>query len=246
MTDRSAQPLLLLPGTLCDATSFAPLLLAAGLDGQFVRLAGQRSANGMARAVLAEAPPRFDLLGFSLGAIIALEIIALAPERVTRLALLGANPGPMPEDRAAGRRVLLDRARESGVRVFIEATWDLAVPSERRGDEAFRDRLIAMAGRVGLDAFDDQTAMTIERADSRPRLAEISVPTLVATGAEDRICPPQMSRAIADAIPGAELLIVPEAGHYAPLERPEILAEAVARWRHRPLPTSNRFTKELT
>lgn len=246
MLDRSAQPLLLLPGTLCDAASFAPLRAASGLDGIFVPLLGQRSAGAMARAVLDKAPPQFDLLGFSLGAIIALEINALAPERVTRLALLGANPGPMPEDRAEGRRVLLDRARASGVRVFIDATWELAVPTGRKGDAAFRQLLIAMAERVGLHAFDDQTAMTIARADSRPRLDRISVPTLVATGTEDRICPPQMSRAIATAIPGAELLLIPEAGHYALLERPEILAEAVARWRRTPLPTPNRFIKELT
>lgn len=246
MSDGTALPLLLLPGTLCDEQSFAPLLEAAGMTGRFMPLEGARSAEAMAQKLLHQAPPRFDLMGFSLGAIIALEMVAQAPERVARLALFGANPGPMPAQRAEGRRVLLDRARIEGPEIFVDATWELAVPMGRRRDAELRARLRDMAERVGLRAFDDQTAMTIDRADSLPRLGRITAPTLVATGAEDRICPPEMSRQIAAGIKDAELLILPEAGHYALLERPEILAEAVARWRRRAAAPTTEAIEELS
>ena len=72
--------------------------------------------------------------------------------------------------------------------------------------------------------------------DVRERLGEIRVPTLVVVGESDWIIPPSASRVIADGIPGADLAVIPEAGHFPFIERPEAYADAVRRFLAVPMP----------
>jgi 3-oxoadipate enol-lactonase len=67
----------------------------------------------------------------------------------------------------------------------------------------------------------------MHRADSTPLLAQVSVPTLVITGAEDEMIPVDESRRMASAIPGAKLEIIPGAGHLANLEQPDAFNKAL-------------------
>ena len=67
----------------------------------------------------------------------------------------------------------------------------------------------------------------MHRPDSSPLLAQVSVPTLVITGAEDEMIPVEESRRIAAAIGGAKLVIIPGAGHLANLEQPEAFNAAL-------------------
>jgi pimeloyl-ACP methyl ester carboxylesterase len=60
-----------------------------------------------------------------------------------------------------------------------------------------------------------------ERADYRPHLCRIDLPTLVLCGEKDVISPPQEMRDIADAIPNAKYVEIPAASHMAPLEMPK-------------------------
>jgi proline iminopeptidase len=63
--------------------------------------------------------------------------------------------------------------------------------------------------------------------DLRPRLHEISVPTLVVVGAYDWVCPPVASRILATQIPGAHILQISNAGHFGFSEEPEIFQNAI-------------------
>jgi pimeloyl-ACP methyl ester carboxylesterase len=70
-----------------------------------------------------------------------------------------------------------------------------------------------------------------QRADSRPLLPTLGrIPVLVICGEEDVLTPPDAARAMADAIPGAELELVPDAGHLAPLERPDAVTSRLHRF----------------
>ena len=213
--DAQAAPLLMLPGTLCDARLYAPALDRLGSRATLAELAGAESAGEMARLVLLNAPAQFSLCGFSLGAIVALEIVAQAPHRVERLALIACNPG-----------VLDDRAR----------TARAALTQSDFATEDDCPLIHLMARDASAETYRQQTRMTLDRADSRPRLQRIDMPTLVMCGAHDRTCPPAMSIAMADAIPHARLVIVPGAGHYLPLERPDVVADELAAWLAMPVP----------
>lgn len=207
--DAPAAPLLMLPGTLCDARLYAPVLERVGVRAAVPELTGADSATEMARSILGGAPPRFSLCGFSLGAIVALEITALAPQRVERLALIGCNPGRL-DDKSRATRAALTQS-------------DFATEDDC-------PLVHLMARDTTPETYRQQTRMTLDRADSRPRLSRIDVPTLVMCGAQDRTCPPAMSIGIAGAIPHARLVIVPGAGHYLPLERPQVVADELAAW----------------
>ncbi len=67
-----------------------------------------------------------------------------------------------------------------------------------------------------------------DRPDSTPMLGSIGVPALVVAGEEDKIAPPDVMRAMAEAIPGAQFAVIPEAGHLAPLEQPLATSRIVA------------------
>lgn len=84
-----------------------------------------------------------------------------------------------------------------------------------------------MTARLGPDVFAGQSI--IERPDSRPRLPEISCPTLVLCGADDRLTPAALPPDMAGAIPDAHLVNVPDSGHLAPIENPVAVTEALSR-----------------
>ena len=68
----------------------------------------------------------------------------------------------------------------------------------------------------------------MHRIDSTPLLAQVSVPSLVITGAEDEMIPVDESRRMAAAIAGATLVIVPGAGHLANMEQPDAFNNALS------------------
>lgn len=230
MPSAAAAPLLLLPGTLCNGRLFAPMLDALGNPPAAVGdMTGARSALALAQKLLRQAPPVFSLLGFSLGGIVAMEMVAQAPERVERLALMSTTPRPDPRANAFTRRDALRRARENGIDSYTDENWPLFVSPARRGDTALRELIRQMARETGLDGFADQTEVAINRVDSRPRLASVRVPTLVLAGKHEQVCPLEAHSEIADAIGGAVFVTV-DAGHFAPLEQPGAVASHVRDW----------------
>ena len=237
-------PLILLPGTLCDERVFAPVLHALGSHVRTLVIGGATSAADMARRLLEQAPDRFALCGFSLGAIVALEMVVQAPNRIERLALLGCNARAMPPDKAAARRATSAMVEREGMASYIAGSWEASVPAWRHRDAAFRRVLEAMAEDTPLLRFRDQIEIGINRVDSRPRLGDIAVPTLVACGEEDRVCPPELSEEIAAAIPGARPAIVERAGHYLTLDRPEALTRLLRLWLAMPANTRTRPTSK--
>jgi pimeloyl-ACP methyl ester carboxylesterase len=64
--------------------------------------------------------------------------------------------------------------------------------------------------------------------DYRGGLASIGLPTTVLVGTKDRLTPPRMARILAEGIPGAELVVLRDAGHMLPLEEPVAVADAIA------------------
>ena len=76
---------------------------------------------------------------------------------------------------------------------------------------------------LGPEVFERQSIALRDRVDSVPTLATIDCPTLVACGAEDKLCPPRFHELMAAEIPGATLSIIDDCGHLASLEQPDIV-----------------------
>lgn len=173
------------------------------------------------------------LVGWSLGAQVALAALPQLRGRVRRLALVSATPRFVADDGwphglpARSVEVLAARVRRDPARavarffdgLFVDGELD---PPARAAATALRDAIPvpdAGAALAGLDV--------LAREDLRPRLGAVDVPTLVVHGELDPICPAGAGRALAAAIPGARLHALPGAGHAPFLSRPAAVRAAL-------------------
>ena len=233
-----APPLVLLPGTLCDSRVFDPLrerlprlARRPAMEMQTLLTTGCASIHAAAEEVLAAAPPRFAVLGFSLGGLVALEVALLAPNRVAGLALLDVNAAPVPPAHHAARREAVNRAQALGHgRYLCEHLWPSYVGPSSRNNLELQQLLAAMAQELGHAAFRAQTEAAITRRDYRPLLSPLAMPTLILAGEHDAICSAAAQREFAAAIPQATYASIPDAGHFALLEQQDAVAASVAAW----------------
>ncbi|WP_234934191.1 alpha/beta fold hydrolase [Agrobacterium vitis] len=136
----------------------------------------------IATNILREAPPRFALVGLSMGGYVALEIMRQAPERVSKLALLDTSARPDTPEQSEQRRGLLAQAKGSDFKGLLSQVMTMLPHPACRNDQHLLEVNVRMGLTVGLDGFERQTKAIIGRADSRPHLADITVPTNVLVG----------------------------------------------------------------
>jgi len=225
-------PVVLIPGLLLTPQLYALQLEALWADAP-VLLANHTRADSMAelaRGILAQAPPRFALVGLSMGGYIAFEILRQAPERVARLALLDTAARPDTPDITAGRRTNMQLAQSGRLAEVVDALIPRLVHPSRVTDAPLLDVIRRMGAQVGVAGYLRQQAAIIARPDSRQMLKDIRCPTLVLVGDADQLTPPERAQEIAAGVRGAELVIVPECGHLSTLERPELVTRALRSW----------------
>lgn len=224
-------PLLLLPGTLCDARVFAPLLDRLPDRATEVKvLVGERDVRSMAERILAEAPPRFALLGFSLGGIVAFEMAALASDRVLGLSLVASNARDVRTEFHADRRIEAVQGARDIDHYIREVMWSRYVGPRHLDNRPLQDLIVTMAVDGGAKLLVDQTEIGLSRTDSRDRIRDLTVPSLVLAGSEDKLCTPEMQYEIAERLQAAKLAILPGAGHFVLLEDPSTVAAHVSAW----------------
>lgn len=225
-------PLLLIPGLNCTERAFVPLLPALW-DQTSVGLVNHRRGDTMsaiAAAILAEAPPRFALLGFSMGGYIAFEILRQAPERVSRLCCLATMARPDSAEQAENRRRMLALAEAGKFDSVAGANFPNTVHPDNAGDPQLKATHLSMARATGAATYSAQQRAILGRTDSRPLLPHIAVPTAIIVGAADQVTGVDGAEEIAAGIVGAQLTIIPGAGHLVPLEKPDATADAILAW----------------
>jgi pimeloyl-ACP methyl ester carboxylesterase len=225
-------PLALLPGLLCDAALWQPQVEALSdlADCRVADFTTQDSISAMADSVLAAMPERFALAGLSMGGYVALDIMARAPERVSRLALLDTRPQADSEEQSARRRGLIELAEKGQFKGVTPRLLPLFIHEARLEDKALTDTVKAMAAAIGKDAFIAQQRAIMARADRTAVLVNIHVPTLVLCGRQDALTPLADHQAMAAGIASARLVVIEESGHLPTLERPAEVNAALRRW----------------
>ena len=229
--------LILVPGLMCDQAVWSPLLPAFSAHAA-CQIADHGNANSltvMAQQILHKAPARFALAGHSMGGRVALEVMRLAPGRVTRLALLDTGYTALPagaagEEESAKRYALLDIARAHGVRSMAAQWVQGMVDPARLGDAELIESIVTMFGRKSADIFAQQIAALLGRPDATPVLKSIRVPTLVLCGRADSWSPLEQHAQIAALVPSSQLHVVEDAGHMCTMERPNAVANPLLAW----------------
>lgn len=225
-------PIVLIPGLLASARLYAPQLPQLWRCGAVTVADHTRDDTlaGIAQRILATAPPRFALVGLSMGGYLSFEILRQARERVARLALLDTSARPDTPEQSAGRRTQMQLAAHGRLAEVEQVQFTRAVHAEHRADEALHEISRRMAEEVGAEAFVRQQQAIMGRPDSRPLLSDIRCPTLVLVGDGDELTPPQLAAEIAAGIRDARLLTVPRSGHLSTLEQPEAVSAALLGW----------------
>lgn len=232
-------PLLLLAGHGTDSVYWG--LQLAGLSRDFRVIAPDH--QGIGRSSRGTAPLTIErmaedalglldrleiasahLLGHSMGGLIAQALALRAPERVRRLVLAASFCRVPARARfmAGLRGEILARL---GARAYatLMMGWSYTLGFfEARGQEAWelRERWVRHLERLPLDPrVLAEQAEAVAALDLSERLGALACPTLVIVGEEDWLAPPELSRELAERIPGARLVVLPGAGHALNIER---------------------------
>jgi 3-oxoadipate enol-lactonase len=159
---------------------------------------------------------RFVLCGLSMGGYVAFELWRSARDRIVGLVLANTRAGADTPDAAQGRRDLAARLRADGNVLAVTPPPLLAADAP----EELQERVRGWIGDQSAEAIAAAAEGMAARVDSTSDLPGIDVPTQVITGDGDRLIPPETSAAMADAIPGARLEILPGVGHLTNVEAP--------------------------
>jgi pimeloyl-ACP methyl ester carboxylesterase len=222
----------LLPGLLCDSSVWAAqrAALRATADVAVADFSQHESISGMAEAALDLMSGPIVAIGHSMGARVALEMVRQAPDRIVKLALLDTGTHPRQPGEEAKRQVLVDLAFSEGMSA-LAARWLPPMVHEARVDDRTLMRpLTEMVLRASPEQHARQIRALLGRPDAMPLLPKIACPTLVMVGRQDRWSPLAQHEAIAEAVPGAELVVIEDSGHMAPVERPGEVSDALLAW----------------
>lgn len=228
----SRMPLVLLPGLLCDAALWRHQTdtLADLADMTIADVTQEDQAGPMAQRILAQTPEEFALAGLSMGGYLAFEILRQAPDRVTRLALLDTSARADTWEKTKLRQDLIDLAQTGEFKGVTPRLLPRLIHPARMGDAALVGSVLAMAERVGRDAFVRQERLLMLRPDSRHDLSLIHCPTLVLCGRQDGLTPLAESEEMAEKIPRAKLVVIEDCGHLSAMERPRAVSAVLRYW----------------
>lgn len=241
----SGPPLVLLHGFLCDSRCWRPQL--SNLSDSFHVVAWDAPgagasadppetfttasyANCLAGFLDALGIERAHVLGLSWGGILAQEFFRLHPARLGSLVLADTYAGwkgSLPE--AAWKERLATCLRDAGgppddlVAKFVPGVFTAAAPPSLRDEFS---AIVAEFHPVGFRLM----SLSSAEADMRDLLPRIDVRTLLLWGEDDRRSPPDVAAQFHAAIPGAELAIIPDAGHLSNMEQPETFSGHVRRF----------------
>lgn len=217
---------------LCDERLYAAqhAALAASHDCRVFAFRDEDTLAAMAVAVLAAMPPRFALVGLSLGGYVAFEIARRALGRVERLALLDTTAVADTPARRAGRLADIAKVEAGGIEALIpELPGRWLLPAHRQRADLLA-LLASMAKSIGANGQRNQQRAMLGRPDSHADLGAVRVPALVLCGAGDAVTPPADHEAIAARIAGARLVVVPDSGHLSTIEQPAAVTAALSAW----------------
>ncbi|WP_219115928.1 alpha/beta fold hydrolase [Janthinobacterium sp. UMAB-56] len=222
--------LVCIPGTLCDERLWSRLAPALGdtFQLQHVPLHQARTRPQMQALIASQSAPQAHLVGFSLGAYLALEHALAHPQRVKSLTLIANSAqGLLPAEISARQRIVAMLERNAYAGITRQRLRELLHPSHL-DDVAITALIQQMGLDLGKDVLLAQFITTIDRPDLMARLPELDFPVLIVGAVDDKLVNPDDLRAMATHLPRATLhLLNDNTGHMIPLEAPGPLAAAM-------------------
>lgn len=156
-------------------------------------------------------------VGLSMGGYVALQIAATAPERVSGLVLCDTRAEADANENKVKRAAAIDFVRKNGVELFLGPFLKDAISNQKASSF-----LHGVAAKSSPEAVMAALAALAARPDQVPGLSKIMAPTAILVGSQDKITPLPLAETMRARIPGAELHIIPDAGHFSNAENPAV------------------------
>ena len=219
----------MIPALGCDGRLYADILprLASVVDPVTI-IADKDTMTGCVQQVLEHAPEKFIVLGTSFGGTTALEVAFAAPDRVRGLVVIGAGAGDAADPAAGFRRAERSRGSEFGIVVAELADKISHIPGPN-GAKA-RNTFTSMAHELGGALMARQSEALAKRVNRWPRLGEISCPSLMLWGREDKFSAAADGLKMSTSLPHGRYAEISECGHFPSLEAPEETADIILHW----------------
>jgi pimeloyl-ACP methyl ester carboxylesterase len=177
---------------------------------------------------------RFAVLGHSMGGVVVQHLVLDHPERVTALVLMDTSPDAFGID-AQVVELACETALTQGMGSLLELQRAVGSPLDSdagvalRADPAWAEAQDAKFLRCSPEMYVAMARLLTTAPSRADRLARVDVPTLVLVGEDDVLLRAPSDR-LAAAIPGAELVVIPGAGHSPQVENPDAWFDAVGRF----------------
>jgi 3-oxoadipate enol-lactonase len=240
--DGDGEPVLMIHGLGGTTNTFTPLLPAFSRNrrvrfdlpgsGRSSRVEGpltvQTFVHAALKAMAAAKVEKAHVVGHSMGTIVATHLAAAESNAVRSLALFGPLLAP-PDQARANIRSRAGRARQEGMQGIADALVSASLSSETKTK---RHAAVAFVRESLMAQEPDGYARSCEAlAEMQPAdTSKIACPTLLVTGDEDVVSPPQSVRMMGQKIAGSRVEVLRGCGHWTPVEKPDECIELLKRF----------------
>ena len=225
-------PVVMIPGMMCDERIFAHQIKELGTDTEvyIADISKYSSIQELASDVLENSPPKFFLVGHSMGGIVAMEMCSQEPDRIEKLVIMDSNPKPELEETKLKREPQIRNVISGNLAQVMKEEMKPNYLADSYKQKDILNTCMEMALTLGPEVFVRQSRALQDRDDQQSTLKDLNIPVLIMCGAEDKLCSLEKHELMHNIINDSKLEVVMGAGHMPTLEQPQKTTEVIKSW----------------
>jgi len=225
-------PVVMIPGMMCDERIFAHQIKELGTDTEvyIADISKYSSIQELASDVLENSPPKFFLVGHSMGGIVAMEMCSQEPDRIEKLVIMDSNPKPELEETKLKREPQIRNVISGNLAQVMKEEMKPNYLADSYKQKDILNTCMEMALTLGPEVFVRQSRALQDRDDQQSTLKDLNIPVLIMCGAEDKLCSLEKHELMHNIINDSKLEVVMDAGHMPTLEQPQKTTEVIKSW----------------
>ena len=225
-------PVVMIPGMMCDERIFAHQIKELGTDTEvyIADISKYSSIQELASDVLENSPPKFFLVGHSMGGIVAMEMCSQEPDRIEKLVIMDSNPKPELEETKLKREPQIRDVISGNLAQVMKEEMKPNYLADSYKQKDILNTCMEMALTLGPEVFVRQSRALQDRDDQQSTLKDLNIPVLIMCGAEDKLCSLEKHELMHNIINDSKLEVVMDAGHMPTLEQPQKTTEVIKSW----------------
>lgn len=223
--------LMFVPGLLCDEILWKSVIeaLDSRFDCQTVMVTNEVSIEAMAERLAEEAKEPCHCIGFSLGAWVVLQFARQLPQQLQSMTLICSTAASLkPKSRESMKSLILN-LNDENFEGYIDSLYQQYVSTRFWNNSHFKATLQQMQISQGVTTALQQlqSLLNYEGSLFLKDLKKIDIPTLVMQAEEDTRVDVDEIKYLSKNIPNSKHVLIPNSGHFAPIENPLFIAEAL-------------------